>query len=170
MGRWEDLLEVDGLDAVSVAVPTFLHAPISIAALERGLHVLCEKPIARTVDEAAAMVQAARSAGRVLDVAFNKRRRGDIQQAREVVAAGRLGHPLLRQGLVVARSRDPRLGSWFTRKDLAGGGPLLDIGIHVLDYALFVLGSPEVTTVSASTYDLLGRRASARTPAPARRA
>src|SRR3954449_1856041 len=74
--RWEDLLELDDLDAVSVAVPTFLHAPIAIAALERGLHVLCEKPIARTVEEATAMVDAARTSERVLDVAFNHRQRG----------------------------------------------------------------------------------------------
>jgi predicted dehydrogenase len=155
--RWEDLLEVDGLDAVSVAVPTFLHAPIAIAALERGLHVLCEKPIARTVAEADAMVQAARSAGRVLDVAFNKRQRGDVQKLGEVVAAGRLGTPYYVKGFWLRGRGIPTLGSWFTRMDLAGGGPLLDIGVHVLDYALFVLGRPGITTVSASTYDHLGR-------------
>ena len=154
--RWEDLLEVDGLDAVSVATPTFLHAPIAIAALARGLHVLCEKPIARTAAEADAMVQAARSAGRVLDVAFNKRRRGDIQKLAEIVAAGRLGTPYYVKGWWLRGRGIPTLGSWFTRMELAGGGPLLDIGIHVLDYALFVLGRPHVTTVSASTYDHLG--------------
>ncbi len=73
VARWEDLLELE-LDALSVAVPTFLHAPIAIAALERGLHVLCEKPIARSPEEADAMLAAAHKAGRVLDVAFNRRR------------------------------------------------------------------------------------------------
>ena len=79
VGRWEDLLELDDLDAVSIAVPTFLHAPIAIAALERGLHVLSEKPIARNEAEAQSMVAAARAADRVLDVGFNHRERGDIQ-------------------------------------------------------------------------------------------
>ena len=66
--RWEDLLELDGLDAISVAVPTFLHAPIAVAALERGLHVLSEKPIALSGEQADEMVRAARDAGRVLEV------------------------------------------------------------------------------------------------------
>ena len=154
--RWEDLLAVDGLDAVSVAVPTFLHAPIAIAALERGLHVLCEKPIARTGAEASSMVEAARKAGRVLDVAFNHRQRGDIQRLKSELDAGRLGRPYYAKAWWLRRIGIPTLGSWFTSAELAGGGPLVDIGIHVLDYSLFLLGNPTVTAVSASTYDLLG--------------
>jgi predicted dehydrogenase len=154
---WEELLAIDGLDAVSIAVPTFLHAPIATAALGHGLHVLSEKPIARTLEEADAMVQAARDAGRVLDVVFNHRRRGDIQALKEIVDAGRLGRPYYTKAWWMRRSGIPTLGSWFTRAELAGGGPLMDIGVHVLDYALFLLGNPTVTSVSASTYDLLGR-------------
>ena len=156
VARWEELLEVDGLDAVSVAVPTFLHAPISVAALERGLHVLSEKPIARSVAEAEEMVEAARAAGRVLDVAFNHRRRGDIQALKAVIDAGRLGRPYYAKAWWMRRSGIPTLGSWFTRAEMAGGGPLLDIGVHVLDYSMYLLGQPTVTAVSASTYDLLG--------------
>jgi predicted dehydrogenase len=156
VARWEDLLETDGLDALSIAVPTFLHAPIAIAALERGLHVLSEKPIARTVPEAMAMVEAARAADRVLDVVFNHRQRGDIQALKALIEAGRLGQPYYAKAWWLRRAGIPTLGSWFTRAELAGGGPLLDIGVHVLDYALFLLGQPEVSTVSASTYDLLG--------------
>lgn len=156
VARWEDLLDVDDLDAVSVAVPTFLHAPIAIAALERGVHVLSEKPIARTVSEAGAMVEAARTAGRVLDVAFNHRQRGDIQALKGIVDEGRLGRPYYAKAWWLRRSGIPTLGSWFTQAELAGGGPLVDIGVHVLDYSLFLLGSPAVSAVSASTYDLLG--------------
>jgi predicted dehydrogenase len=156
VARWEDLLELDGLDAVTVAVPTFLHAPITIAALERGLHVLCEKPMARNEAEASAMVGAARAAGRVLDVAFNHRQRGDILKLRELIAAGELGRPYYAKGWWLRRTGIPRLGSWFVTAELAGGGPLVDIGVHVLDYAMYLLGSPRVTAVSASTYDLLG--------------
>jgi predicted dehydrogenase len=152
--RWEDLLGVE-LDAVSVAVPTFLHAPIAIAALERGIHVLSEKPIARNAAEADAMVAAARAAGRVLDVAFNHRQRGDIQKLKAAVAAGQLGTPYYAKAWWLRRTGIPTLGSWFTQAELAGGGPLVDIGVHVLDYALFLLGNPQVTAVSAATYDLL---------------
>jgi predicted dehydrogenase len=153
--RWEELLELDGLDAVSVAVPTFLHAPIAIAALERGLHVLSEKPIARNESEARSMVEAARAAGRVLDVGFNHRQRGDIRKLKDVLDAGRLGRPYYAKAWWLRRSGIPGRGSWFTRAELAGGGPLVDIGVHVLDYSLFLLGNPTVTAVSASTYDLL---------------
>jgi predicted dehydrogenase len=155
VAHWEELLEVAGLDAVSIAVPTFLHAPIAVAALERGLHVLCEKPIARNGDEAEAMVAAARRAGRVLDVAFNHRQRGDIQELKAAIDAGRLGRPYYAKAWWLRRTGIPTLGSWFTRSELAGGGPLVDIGVHLLDYALFLLGNPEVRAVSASTYDLL---------------
>ena len=155
VARWEDLIDLDGLDAVSVAVPTFLHAPITLAALERGMHVLCEKPIARTAAEADAMVQAARAADRVLDVAFNHRQRGDIQKLKAVVDAGELGTPYYAKAWWLRRTGIPTLGSWFTSAELAGGGPLVDIGVHVLDYSLFLLGNPKVQTVSASTYDLL---------------
>ena len=155
VARWQDLLELDGLDAVSVAVPTFLHAPIAIAALERGLHVLSEKPIARNEAEARSMVQAARQANRVLDVGFNHRQRGDIQELKEVIDAGRLGRPYYAKAWWLRRSGIPGEGTWFTTSEFAGGGPLVDIGVHVLDYSLFLLGNPAVTAVSASTYDLL---------------
>jgi predicted dehydrogenase len=157
VARWEDLLDVE-LDAVSVAVPTFLHAPIAIAALERGIHVLSEKPIARNAEEADAMVAAARAADRVLDVAFNHRQRGDIQRLKAVVDAGQLGRPYYAKAWWLRRTGIPTLGSWFTQAELAGGGPLVDIGVHVLDYSLFLLGNPKVRAVSASTYDLLASR------------
>jgi predicted dehydrogenase len=155
VAAWEDLLEHSDLDAVSVAVPTFLHAPVAIAALERGIHVLSEKPIALNGPQADAMVKAARAADRVLDVAFNHRQRGDIQRLKEVIDAGRLGRAYYAKAWWLRRTGIPTLGSWFTRAELAGGGPLVDIGVHVLDYSLFLLGNPEVVAVSASTYDLL---------------
>ena len=119
--------------------------------------MLCEKPIARTAAEARAMVEAARRADRVLDVAFNHRQRGDIQALKTAIDDGRLGRPYYAKAWWLRRSGIPTLGSWFTRADQAGGGPLVDIGVHVLDYSLFLLGNPAVNAVSASTYGLLGR-------------
>ncbi|MDP9886874.1 Gfo/Idh/MocA family protein [Pseudarthrobacter enclensis] len=155
---WQDMLDHGGLDAVSVAVPTFLHAPIAIAALERGIHVLSEKPIARNAAEGRAMVDAARKAGRVLDVAFNHRRRGDIKALKEVIDGGGLGRPYYAKASWLRRSGIPTLGSWFTNPELAGGGPLADIGVHVLDFALYLLGEPRVVAVSAATHSELGPR------------
>ncbi|MFK0008011.1 Gfo/Idh/MocA family protein [Paenarthrobacter sp. NPDC090520] len=156
--RWEDMIELEDLDAVSIAVPTFLHAPIAIASLERGLHVLSEKPIARNAVEGQQMVDAARKAGRVLDVAFNHRRRGDIQALKKVIDDGTLGRPYYAKASWLRRQGIPMLGSWFTNPALAGGGPLADIGVHVLDYALHLLGEPKVLAVSASTHSELGPR------------
>ena len=153
---WKDMLEHGGLDAISVAVPTFLHAPIAIAALERGIHVLSEKPIARNAVEGQAMVDAARKAGRVLDVAFNHRRRGDIKALKSVIDDGGLGRPYYAKASWLRRSGIPTLGSWFTNPELAGGGPLADIGVHALDYALHLLGEPKVVAVSAATHSELG--------------
>ncbi len=154
--EWEVMLEHGGLDAVSVAVPTFLHAPIAVAALERGIHVLSEKPIARNAAEGQSMVDAARKAGRVLDVAFNHRRRGDIQALKGVIDDGGLGRPYYAKASWLRRSGIPTLGSWFTNPELAGGGPLADIGVHALDYALHLLGEPKVVAVSAATHSELG--------------
>ncbi|MER7080663.1 Predicted dehydrogenase [Saccharopolyspora kobensis] len=155
---WEKLLEVPDLDAVSIAVPTFLHAPIAIAALKRGLHVLSEKPLARNGVEGQQMVEAARSAGRVLDVVFNHRLRGDIQALGEIIGRGDLGRPYYAKASWMRRRGIPLLGSWFTNQEMSGGGPLADIGVHVLDYALFLLGEPRVLSVNAVTYSELGHR------------
>ncbi|GIH19379.1 Gfo/Idh/MocA family protein [Rugosimonospora africana] len=156
--RWEDLLDSAQIDAVVVAVPTALHAPIAIAALERGLHVLCEKPIAESAERAEAMVAAARKAGRVLEIAFNHRRRGDIEMLKGVVDRGELGRIYYAKAWWLRRSGIPQPGSWFTRKESAGGGPLVDIGIHVLDFALHLMGEPAVTAANATTFAEFGPR------------
>ena len=153
---WKEMLDHGGLDAVSVALPTFLHAPVAVAALERGIHVLSEKPIARNAVEGQAMVDAARKAVRVLDVAFNHRRRGDIQALKQVIDDGGLGRPYYAKASWLRRSGIPTLGSWFTNPELSGGGPLADIGVHALDYALYLLGEPKVVAVSAATHSELG--------------
>jgi predicted dehydrogenase len=157
--RWEELLALPGLDAVSVAVPTFLHAPIAVAALGRGIHVLSEKPIARNAVEGREMVEAARRAGRVLDIAFNHRRRGDVGALKKVIEAGDLGRPYYAKASWLRRSGIPGgLGSWFTSRERSGGGPLNDLGVHVLDYALYLLGEPKAVAVSAVTYAEFGPR------------
>ncbi|WP_129658352.1 Gfo/Idh/MocA family protein [Rothia halotolerans] len=164
LSDYRDLLEVPGLDAVSIAVPTFLHAPIALAALERGLHVLCEKPIARTAEEGQSMVEAARRAGRVLEIAFNHRLRGDVRALAERVSAGQIGRPYYGRASWQRRRGIPQLGSWFTNHDMSGGGPLIDLGVHVLDYALHILGEPRVRSVTASTFAELGPRGLGGTP------
>ena len=155
---WKDLVADGDLDVLSVAVPTFLHAPITVGALDAGIHVLSEKPIARTAAEAQTMVDAAQRAGRVLEVAFNHRRRGDIEALKAAIDSGQIGRPYHARAIWLRRAGIPALGSWFTNREMAGGGPLIDIGVHVLDYALHLFGEPTVTAVSAVTHSELGIR------------
>lgn len=153
---YQSLVARDDLDVVSVCVPNYLHAPITIAALESGKHVLCEKPLARSSDEAEAMVQAAIKANRVLEVAFNHRERGDVQVLKRYIDTGKLGRIYHAKASWMRRRGIPGIGSWFTSKEMAGGGPLIDLGVHVLDLALFLLGEPNVVSVSAATYAEIG--------------
>ncbi|WP_394357845.1 Gfo/Idh/MocA family protein [Microbacterium betulae] len=154
----EELVARGDLDVISVAVPTFLHAPIAIAALRVGAHVLSEKPLARTGEEGQAMVDAAREAGRILEVTFNHRRRGDIEAVRAAVEDGTIGRPYHARAMWLRRAGIPALGSWFTSAEMAGGGPLVDLGVHVLDWTLHLMGEPRVTAVSAVTHAELGPR------------
>jgi predicted dehydrogenase len=121
------------------------------------MHVLCEKPLARTSEEAEAMVAAATEADRVLQVVFNHRVRGDVQVLKRYIDEGKLGKIYYAKASWMRRRGIPGAGTWFVSKEKAGGGPLIDLGVHMLDMALYLLGEPEVLTVSASTYDELAR-------------
>ncbi|HEY9334506.1 MULTISPECIES: Gfo/Idh/MocA family oxidoreductase [unclassified Kribbella] len=156
--KWEDLLETPGLEAVSIGTPTQLHAPIALKALEKGLHVLSEKPLARTVAEGTAMVEASKKAGRVLKVVFNHRERGDVAALKHQIDEGQLGRIYYAKAHWMRRNGIPGMGGWFTNRELSGGGPLIDLGVHILDMALHLMGEPQVTTVSADTFAELGPR------------
>ncbi len=153
--HYEELLARDDLDAVSIGVPNHLHAPVAIAALERGLHVLCEKPLARTGEEAATIVEAAIKADRVLQVVFNHRERNDIHTLKRYIDEGQLGDIYYAKAYWMRRRGIPGSGSWFVNKNMAGGGPLIDLGNHILDTALYLLNEPTVVTASATTYNKL---------------
>ncbi|UFU03765.1 Gfo/Idh/MocA family oxidoreductase [Ruania suaedae] len=154
----EAMLGEADLDVLSIATPTALHAPMAIAALGAGVHVLCEKPMAPTAADAERMAEAATAAERVLEITFNKRNRAPVRTLRRLVADGVLGRVYYAKAGWVRRKGIPGLGTWFTQKESAGGGPMMDIGIHALDLALHVLGEPGVRTVSASTYAEFGPR------------
>jgi len=155
---WQDLVARDDIDVVSVATPNFLHAPVTIGALEAGKHVLCEKPLSVNAEDASRMVEAATAAGRVLEVAFNFRRRGDISTLRRILDTGELGRIYHAKASWLRRSGIPGAGSWFTNRQMAGGGPLIDLGVHVLDLALYLMDEPRVRSVTAATYHELGAR------------
>ncbi|MFM2352946.1 MAG: hypothetical protein RLZZ608_352 [Actinomycetota bacterium] len=157
LADWADLVTLPDVDAVSIATPNALHHPITMAALAAGKHVFCEKPIAIDTAQAKEMVQAARDNDRVLEVAFNHRRRADVQYARTYLTSVGIGRVYHSRASWRRRAGIPGLGSWFTNKAMAGGGALIDLGPHVLDSLLFLLGEPRVVSVSAVTHGALGR-------------
>ena len=154
---WQELVADDTLDAISVATPNALHHPITVAALNSGKHVFCEKPLAITADEAREMVAAAEANQRILEVSFNYRRREDIQYAHQLVSAGNLGRIYHSRVSWKRRAGIPGLTSWFTSQALAGGGAAIDLGPHIIDSLLFMLGEPKVRAVSAVMHGELGR-------------
>lgn len=150
--EYNELIARDDLDIVVVATPNYLHAPVAIAALQNGKHVLCEKPMALTTAEAESMVQAAQKANRALMVAYSQRRFNDVETLKKYVDEGKLGRIYHAKASWMRRQGIPGMGGWFTTKAMSGGGPLIDLGIHVLDMALYMMCEPEPVTVSAATY------------------
>ncbi|HEU4758795.1 MAG TPA: Gfo/Idh/MocA family oxidoreductase [Dehalococcoidia bacterium] len=148
---WEAVVERPGLDAVIVCTPPHLHARISIAAMERGLHVLCEKPLARTLAEAEAMVDAATRAGVVLKCGFNHRHHPGIQLARRWLDEGRIGEPIFLRCCYGIGGRPGYEKEWRADPRLVGGGQLMEQGIHAVDLARWFLGELTAVTAMLST-------------------
>jgi levoglucosan dehydrogenase len=150
-GDWRRLVEDPAIDLVDIAVPNDKHPEIAIAAAQAGKHVLCEKPLAATVDEARAMRDAVVAAGVTHMVAFNYRRTPAVALARKLVDEGAIGAVRNFRGTYLQDwSNDPDLPlSWRFRKDVAGSGALGDIGTHVIDFARYLVG--EISAVNAMT-------------------
>ena len=154
---YQDMLARERPDAVSVCTPNKFHAPATIAALQAGAHVICEKPPALRAEEAEAMAEAARVAGRLLTFGFMFRFSPEVSAAKRYAQAGDFGEIYTGRVTAVRRRGIPSWGV-FTNKELQGGGPLIDIGVHMLDSALYVMGYPEPESVLGATHTKLGDR------------
>jgi predicted dehydrogenase len=151
-GTVEDAVSEDAVDAVYVATPVALHAGQSMTALAAGKHVLCEKPVARSYAEAQAMVEAARKAGKTLGVAYYRRTYPKVNRARQLLAEGVIGKPVLAEischDWFNAEGGDRE---WLVDPEMAGGGPLYDTGSHRIDLLNYVFGRPGRVTGQLST-------------------
>ena len=143
---------------VVVATPNVFHKPMATAALEAGAHVLCEKPVALTYTDAQAMFATAAAQGRVLTVGTHFRFTAPMQAAKTHAAHGFFGRIYAARTVWQRRNGIPGYGSWFTNKDLAGGGALLDIGVHTLDRALYVMDYPQPKRVTGVKFAEFGPR------------
>ncbi|WP_408959064.1 Gfo/Idh/MocA family protein [Natrinema sp. 74] len=144
----EELVDDDAVDAVIVTTPNRFHEPIATAALEAGRDVLVEKPLAHTLESAERIAAAAARADGICMVGFHNRHAASMAMFDEQHARGRFGDLTHVEADYVRRRGVPGPGSWFTDPELAGGGALLDIGVHALDLALYALDFPEIAEVS----------------------
>jgi len=154
---FREMLERDDIQVISVTTPNFMHAEATIAALEAGKHVLCEKPLAMNTQEGEAMVEAARRTGNKLMCGFHYRFTPEVQCLKKFAAAGSFGDMYYTRVQALRRRGIPGWGL-FINKEKNGGGPLIDIGVHMLDSAMHVLGYPKVVAVSGQTYQKFGKR------------
>ncbi len=164
-----DMINSEKLDIVSVAVPNDQHNPLTIAALKSGAHVLCEKPMALNAAEAQEMMDVAKECHRKLGIDFSYRFYPQSRAMKELVESGALGNIYYARSEWFRRRGIPGLaadnfntgsrgamGSWFFDKKQSGGGPLIDLGVHRLDLALWMMGYPEPEWVMGSAYNTLG--------------
>jgi predicted dehydrogenase len=148
----EKLLADKTIDAVSICLPNYLHAPMAKAALKAGKHVLCEKPPATSAKEASQMAAAAEKSGKVLLYGFQRRFGGAEQAARQAIEKGYAGD-VYHARASWTRTRGIPIGTgWFTDKTKSGGGSLIDIGVHMLDLAWHLLGQPKPISVYGVAY------------------
>ena len=153
----DEMLELKELDLVSVALPNYLHCPVSIKALQAGKHVMCEKPMAMNAREGRKMALATKQSGKMFMMHFNSRFSNEAQVLKEYADSGILGDVYYARTVWNRRRGMPGLGGWFTTKKLSGGGPLIDLGVHRLDLALWLMGNPGATSVSGFTHDKLAQ-------------
>jgi len=147
------MLKKEKLDVVSIAVPNKFHKPLTLAAFKAGCHVLCEKPMAMNADEARKMLAASKKAEKRLMINFSFRFREQSYAMKKAVESGILGDIYYARTLWLRRRGLPGFGGWFGQKALSGGGPLIDLGVHRLDLALWLMDYPKPTWVMGSTYN-----------------
>jgi len=144
------------IDAVSVCTWNSAHAECSIAALNAGKHVLCEKPMAMNEEEAKEMKAAADKAGKLLMIGFVRRHGNDCALLKDYIDKGYLGEIYYAKAQYLRRNGNP--GGWFGDKSRSGGGPLIDLGVHVIDLVRYLMGNPKPISVYGATFQKLFNR------------
>ncbi|MHA7966064.1 Gfo/Idh/MocA family protein [Paenibacillus sp. CAU 1782] len=153
---YRNLLADAEIEAVSICTWNNSHAEISIAAVKAGKHVLVEKPLCRTLEEALAVQHAVQESGKILQVGFVRRYDNNAALLRDLVQSGEFGDIYYAKASSLRRLGNP--GGWFADMERSGGGPLIDIGVHAIDLCWYLMGKPKPVSVSANTYRKLGNR------------
>ena len=150
---WREVVEREDIDVVIVCTPPNLHAEISVAAMEHGKHVLCEKPLARTVEEGQNMVRVAQKNGLKLGCGFNLRHHRGVQQIHTWIEEGSIGQVSFVRCRYGIGGREGYENDWRTDPETSGGGELMDQGVHALDLSRWFLGDvAEVTGILQTAF------------------
>ncbi len=152
---YRQMLKTD-IDCVSVCVPNAVHREVAVAALKAGKNVLLEKPMSICAADAGKIIAAAKAAKTVCQMGMVNRQRPDVQVLKEYIDAGLLGEVYHMRAVWLRRRGIPGMGGWFTTKARSGGGPIIDIGVHMLDAAMYVSNQWKPTHVSAQNYAKFG--------------
>lgn len=150
---YKEVLARDDIDAVDICTPNYMHSVIAVDALKAGKHVFCEKPDAISVEEVLKMQKAAEESGRVLMVMRNNRFLASSQYLKEYIREGKTGELYAGRCGWIRRRGIPGKGGWFTTKAQSGGGPLIDLGVHMIDLAVWLMGNPRPVAVSGCVYN-----------------
>ncbi|MBO7746529.1 Gfo/Idh/MocA family oxidoreductase [Paenibacillus sp. MWE-103] len=152
----EALIQSPNVDAVIIGVPNQYHAELAVRAIEAGKHVLLEKPMGINAAAAKQILKASQASDKVVMIGHQMRWESVPMQIKEQIDRGELGRIYTAKTGWFRRKGIPGWGTWFTRMDQSGGGPLIDIGVHMLDLALYLMGNPKPVSVFGSTYAEFG--------------
>lgn len=148
---FHEMLDSEKLDAVSICTPPKFHADAVFAALEKGVHVLCEKPLAMNAAEAKAMVDCSARTGKILMTAFCHRFHEPVMHAKELVTAGKVGKVVMFRNRFGGKMDMTQL--WFSNPEVSGGGTIPDTSIHSIDLFRYLVGNPIKVAAAMSTAD-----------------
>lgn len=152
-----ELVNDPDLDIIDVCTPNMYHTPLAVAALEAGKHVICEKPLAPTVADIRKMIEARDKSGKLLMTAQHFRFAGNSRALKAEIDKGVLGDVYHARCWMLRRSNAPCRPGFYLKKN-SGGGPCIDIGVHILDLTLWMMGHPEPVAVSGVTQDKLAHQ------------
>lgn len=150
------LSELPEIDVVDVCTWNSEHAPCAITAMQCGKDVFCEKPMATNPQDARKMAETAEKTGRKLMIGFVRRFGSDARVCKDFISADKLGEIYYAKVSYLRRNGNP--GRWFCRKEISGGGPLIDLGVHMIDLARYLMGNPKPVSVYGATFDKIGAR------------
>lgn len=152
--NYREMLEKEKLDAVSVTTWNAEHMNATIAALEAGANVICEKPMAMNQIQAQSMLDTAKRCGKLLQIGFVRRYGNDADLLKKFIDGGTMGELYYAKATYLRRNGFP--GGWFGDKSYSGGGPLIDLGVHVMDLVRYLAGCPKPISAYGVTYSKLG--------------